>query len=250
MIDKGERRCTAKSKQTGQRCNRWACIGRKVCVMHGGKTPMAGPSHPSYKTGRYSNILPAALKKWYEASLNSPDLLQQVDEVATLQARLMQLKSGVADVGESARAWREASRLYAEWQTALGRIADRQAANDAAGAEVQGRIAAELSTELGAVLRAGSESAETWIEILRTQEQHRKIVESERRRMVESSETMHVTQLSVMFDVLFGVIANEVYDADILERIAGGFSRVLGRPHSPKTARQSERTQGADGDPG
>lgn len=247
MPDYGERRCTAKSRRTGEQCKRSAAVGRKVCSMHGGKSPMAGPSHPAYRTGRYSKILPDARRRFYELSINSPDQLEQSSEVAILQDRLQELLSQVGDVGESAKAWESAARLYAEWQAALGRISERQAANDAAGAEHYGRQAAELSAQLGAVLSDGAKASERWAEIRSTMEQHRKVIESERRRLVETSQTMHVSQLSVMFDVLFGVIADEVFDPDMLQRIADGFDRVIGRPHSAKAARAGERTAGADG---
>ena len=32
-------RCGAKSKRTGQPCQRWAILGGTVCIMHGGKAP-------------------------------------------------------------------------------------------------------------------------------------------------------------------------------------------------------------------
>lgn len=37
--DPMERQCTATSKQSGQRCRRFAIPGGRVCVMHGGKAP-------------------------------------------------------------------------------------------------------------------------------------------------------------------------------------------------------------------
>jgi hypothetical protein len=35
------RRCTAKSKRSGQQCRRWAALGATVCVVHGGGSPQA-----------------------------------------------------------------------------------------------------------------------------------------------------------------------------------------------------------------
>lgn len=34
-----DRRCTAKNRQTGERCGRWALRGAKVCYSHGGQLP-------------------------------------------------------------------------------------------------------------------------------------------------------------------------------------------------------------------
>lgn len=36
-----DRRCTKKSKQSGQRCRRWAAPGQDCCVMHGANSPGA-----------------------------------------------------------------------------------------------------------------------------------------------------------------------------------------------------------------
>lgn len=35
----GERRCTATSKRTGQRCGQWSVVGGTVCRFHGGASP-------------------------------------------------------------------------------------------------------------------------------------------------------------------------------------------------------------------
>jgi hypothetical protein len=35
------RQCTKKSKQSGQRCRRWAAPGQDCCVMHGANSPGA-----------------------------------------------------------------------------------------------------------------------------------------------------------------------------------------------------------------
>lgn len=40
-MDATQRRCKAKSKQSGQQCKRRPIVGGFVCAMHGGKTPIA-----------------------------------------------------------------------------------------------------------------------------------------------------------------------------------------------------------------
>lgn len=39
MSDQPREKCTARSKQSGQRCKRWPVPGGTVCVSHGGKAP-------------------------------------------------------------------------------------------------------------------------------------------------------------------------------------------------------------------
>jgi hypothetical protein len=61
----GERmpQCTAKSKQSGERCRRNASIGYSVCAIHGGKTPR-GEKASRFVDGRHSlYYLPTKLQK-------------------------------------------------------------------------------------------------------------------------------------------------------------------------------------------
>ncbi len=47
------RRCTANSKQSGTRCERFRTLGRRVCKFHGGHS-LRGFSHPGLTHGRRS----------------------------------------------------------------------------------------------------------------------------------------------------------------------------------------------------
>jgi len=46
-------RCTARSKQTGNRCRQHVRPGRRVCFYHGGAS-LRGIGHPNWKHGCYS----------------------------------------------------------------------------------------------------------------------------------------------------------------------------------------------------
>ncbi len=48
-----ERRCRARSKQTGEQCKQLAVAGRETCHWHGGKS-LRGRQHPAYKHGERS----------------------------------------------------------------------------------------------------------------------------------------------------------------------------------------------------
>lgn len=82
--------CTAKSKQSGQRCKRHATPGHNVCHIHGGKTP-SGMALPQTKTGRYSKHLPTRLGERYETALKDPDLLALRDEIALTDADISRI---------------------------------------------------------------------------------------------------------------------------------------------------------------
>ena len=63
------RRCTAKSKRSQQRCKNWAMRERAVCRFHGGKS-YRGLASPRYVHGYYSkSLLARAPWIWYEQQL-------------------------------------------------------------------------------------------------------------------------------------------------------------------------------------
>lgn len=76
------------------------------CRMHGGTQPI-GPASPNYKHGRYSKILPEALRAGYEAALADPKLLHLDEEIALIDARIGQRLSG----NPSSEAWGDLGKL-------------------------------------------------------------------------------------------------------------------------------------------
>ena len=222
--------CGAKNRD-GSACKRWAIRGRNRCRQHGGASPVGGPTHPAYKSGRYSSVLPAGLRTMYEAAANAPDLLAQTDEAAILTARINQVLAGVRDAGETAQMWRQALDEFRAWQKALNHTAAAQGRNDTAGVEQYSRQAAESSERLGVILATGAADADHWREFRDTVDVRRRVVESERKRMVESSMMMPFAQVCVIFDSLIEVLRGEIADAGQLARITGKLAGHLGRPH-------------------
>lgn len=53
----GERRCTARSKQAGRQCARWASPGHRVCVLHGARSKR-GAESGTYRHGERSKYVP------------------------------------------------------------------------------------------------------------------------------------------------------------------------------------------------
>lgn len=78
--------CTAKSKQSGQRCKKDAVQGYTVCHIHGGKTPR-GADSPNFVTGLYSPYAPAKVKEKIEKYLNA-DPFDLTHELALSRALL------------------------------------------------------------------------------------------------------------------------------------------------------------------
>lgn len=56
----GRRQCTARARQTGERCKKARVTGRTVCRSHGGATPV-GAALRQYKGAGRSRYLPVAM---------------------------------------------------------------------------------------------------------------------------------------------------------------------------------------------
>ncbi len=98
--------CKAKAKSTGNQCRARAVAGKRVCVVHGGKTP-SGIASPHFKDGRYSKVIPRNLAQLYTEALDDPDPLSLTDDVRLLRT-LTAKHTKAMDAGNSHPAWIEA----------------------------------------------------------------------------------------------------------------------------------------------
>ncbi len=79
------RQCGARSKQTGERCERAATPGHRVCYFHGSRSKR-GPR----KSGRYARFLPDGTRKVVEFAASDPSLLEPRDVAALMQGLTFQ----------------------------------------------------------------------------------------------------------------------------------------------------------------
>ena len=137
-------RCTAKSKQTGQRCTKTIVPGRGVCRYHGG---LGGRP---IKHGRYSKSL-GSLREAYEASRSDPTLLELRDTLAVLDVIVQKAAARVSEL-DSPGFREEAVQLYKQAAAAtdanamrarlrdLGALLNKGTAEDAALRQLQGSV--------------------------------------------------------------------------------------------------------------
>ena len=182
--------------------------------MHGGKTPLAGVTHPTYKTGKYSRVLPSRLLERYEASLTDPELLALREEVAVLDARLTDLLSRV-DTGESGQIW-----------TLL-----RHANNDLRAAHRAGDTVnkAKCLAEIGELIDRGSADSLAWLEIIAVIEARRRVVETEHRRLVAMHDVLTTQEAMTLLAVVVNVVKENVKDVAALTAISGAITRLVAR---------------------
>lgn len=180
------------------------------CYRHGGATP-AGIASPQYKTGRYSKVLPARLLETYERSISDNELLVQRDDIAIVDSRLAELLARL-DSGESGANWKRALTEYAALQDALDGV-------DPAG--VRAALAA-----LGGAIRRGLADYAVWAEVSEALELRRRLVESERKRLVQLSQMITVEQAMVYSTAILSLVKENVDDPRVLARISDGLRRL------------------------
>lgn len=202
-------RCGAKTRG-GEPCRRAPIVGGNGrCYMHNGRAA-TGMAASGFKTGKYSRYLPARLLERYAESERDADLLALRGDIALVDARLADLLTRV-DTGESGAVWRALSDAWAALR--LARAAKDAAALNAALAEV------------GALIeRAGADSA-AWREIHAAVDQRRKLVESERKRLVEMQQMVTAEQAMTFVAALAESVRRNVSDPRAVAAISADLAR-------------------------
>ena len=205
-----DRRCTATSKQTGERCRRFPTPGRAVCRFHGGKTPR-GMALPQTKGGHYSKDLPTRLAERYAEALRDAALLELREEIALLDARLADVL-GRVDSGESGAAWATLDTLMRAYRRA----------------QAEGHTEAEVAAgELERVTGGGMQDHAAWSEVRSLIDQRRRLVESERKRLVEAQQMLSVGEVMLFVTALADAARRHVGDPRVLAAMGEDIERTL-----------------------
>ena len=124
-------------------------IGKAVCRVHGGATP-GGIAAGSWKNGKYSAYLPGYLGESYQTARSDPDLLALRDEIAVIDARLIDLLKKV-DSGESGAIWGALQAAHGDLM-----MAKRKGDNPAAAAALN---------QIANLIEKGASDIEIWGDI-------------------------------------------------------------------------------------
>lgn len=180
-----------------------------VCRVHGGQTP-SGLANANTKTGRYSKHLPTRMLADYRASLTDPELLNLREEVSVLDSRIAAVLLRV-EQGESGRIWQD---LKAAWKTY------RKAPDDI--------MQAEALATIGDLITQGYMDTIAWGEVVDLIERRRKLVESERKRLVEMQQMMTAGQAQLLMARLYDVVTRHVSDRATLAAIGTELQALAG----------------------
>lgn len=177
--------CGAKTR-AGTPCRQTIICENGRCRMHGG-TSLRGLASPRYKHGRYSKYLPQRMLPRYLESRDDPDLLNLRWEIGLVDARVVDLM-GRVDTGEAGAAWGRLDGLRTQFEVA----------------QAEGRTAAQAVAiqSMMDLVRTGASDFAIWNEIVALVEKRRRLVESERKRMVEMHQMIQVDKTLVMVNQL------------------------------------------------
>lgn len=201
--------CGAKTRQGGV-C-RQPALPNGRCHYHGGKS-LIGIASPTYRTGRYSKFLPTRLAARYEETRQDAALLELREEIGLVDARLADLLSRV-DTGESGELWQRLMRARVEL------LACRKA-NDTPGQIIALGLILDLIGQGHADYRA-------WAEVGAVLEQRRKLVESERKRLVEMQQMISSERAMALLGAVVNIIKEHVDDRAILAAISSGINNLI-----------------------
>lgn len=214
------KRCGAKTRAGGTCKNGAMPNGR--CRMHGGKS-LGGIGSPRYKTGRYSKYLPSRLADKYNESLSDPELLTLREDISLLDARVAELLEKL-DAGESKYLWK----------SLRDRMDDFEKAQRYAGATKNEEVkkakqleAAEALSDIRTIIHKGASDWNMWTEIGTTLDQRRKLVDSERKRLVDMENMITTSDAISLARALAAAVKELVVDREVLSKINARFNELM-----------------------
>ena len=183
------------------------------CYLHGGKS-LGGIVSPTYKEGKYSKVLPQRMREAYLTAADDPQLLEQREQIAVLDARLLDLL-GRVDTGESGALWQALKDRRAELLIA-------QQARDVKGQS-------EAINSILSLIDRGHSDYRAWGELQGVLEQRKRLIESERKRLVEMQQMVTSTQAMGLISAIIESVKRNVTDRAALAAIQTDFIRLTTR---------------------
>jgi hypothetical protein len=199
--------CGAKTRG-GTPCKR-AAMPNGRCRLHGGAS-LSGTASATFIHGRYSNSLPARLATRYAEAQSDDNLLALREEIALTDARLADVLSRV-DRGDSTALWKQ---TLAEFQ-------------EVASANALGLPQGTPLRVLRKTIESGMADWAAWDEVAKLLEQRRRLVESERKRLVEMQQMITSERAMVLIARIAGIIQLYVTDPTTLAAISAELGKLI-----------------------
>lgn len=225
----GKPRCQKWSYRKGRQCLGLAMRGKDSCRVHGGKS-LKGIAHPRYKTGKYSELPDDLLV--YQDLRNNPDYLKLQDEIALIDARLVQLTSNLN--GDSS------SEIFNQLVSTAKRIENAQAAiirsQNIQDEEEREKVRIESNqiflsnvSEIIKQVKVGAKEWYVWDDITSLIEQRRRLVDTERKLLVDTQNLINVQDVMIILDAVMESVRRNVTDQATRQRIQSDYLRYTAR---------------------
>ena len=204
--------CGARTRsRNGEPCQQPALANGR-CRFHGGKS-LSGPANPAWIDGRASDVLPKRMLDDYHRSRQDPDKLALDNELALIDARMIDVLRRV-ESGESGQLWRI--------------LADQANEYELARAAKDGVLMAQSVNSIIALIRRGNADHAAWSEVMGLVERRRKIAESERKRLIQQHQVVGTEVAMALLGQLVTVVKEHVQDDDAIRAISDEYARLVG----------------------
>jgi len=208
---KGKEICGAKRRNKDATCQSTVLLPSGRCRIHGGKTP-GGMENANYKHGKYSRyrLKSDELHKRFMQAIEDQNLLSLREDVALIDVKIGEI---VETIHEPA-SWDEAHKAFERLRLAVTQ-------KDA------GHMNAALQ-DLEQSFDSFKGEKAAWDDLLRILDHRRKLVESERKRMVELQQYVAVERIMGFINSLQEILKQNVDDPDKRRIIASKIRRLVG----------------------
>ena len=206
-------------------------MGSGCCRVHGGKS-LSGIASPSYKDGLYVKSLPKRYLQNYDQARNNPDYLKLQDSIGVVDARLMELMSGI-DEKASSHIFNSLISYVNQMEKSQAVLVRSQNIRDE---EQRARVREKANTEflesineIARLVKSGAKEWYIWNDITELIEKRRRLVETERRLLVDMNIMVRIEETFTRFNILMESIRRNVPDRNIRAAIQSDYNLAIGR---------------------
>lgn len=214
----GRAQCSAKlsswTPDEPKRCRSVILMTNGRCRKHGGATP-SGMASVHYRNGRHSKYLPERLIERYQEALSDPEMHSLEGEIALVDARISDLL-GSSDEGG-------ATNIFLE-------IADAWTALEYAKADGVDFEIIKAERRISKAIVEGKQEQLIWEEIRQLQEQRRKLVLAEAKRLQITNQMVTVEKVNLLIAALLDAMRQRLMPLangrQLLAKISEDFMRI------------------------
>jgi len=197
-----------------------------ACRNHGGES-LKGVASPTFRTGVTSKYLRFLPKRYEEiiGQLNEDDVLDLTEMIVVMKARFADILSRTHR-GESEALIKKAIKHCDDLDEAQRKAAEANREGRSADERHWANVASEAWLQIKAALRQNLADWQTWNEAITVATKTTRVVESQRRRLVEERLMMGIDQVQKMFFAMAEAVNRHVDDTSVLGLIQEDFKKI------------------------